>query len=103
MSAPEQATAPVVLRQIGVGEDGTPLYAYADRTPVVQPAPIRPARPIGAYVAAGVGGAVALSALALSAAILAIALAIGAVAVTICVLVLRSMWERYLADKEGKR
>lgn len=102
MSTPEQVTTGAVVRQIGVGEDGTPIFTYVDRTPVVQPTPIRSPRPVGAYVAAGVGGAVAVSALALSAAILAIAVSIGAVAVTICVIVLRSMWERYLADKEGK-
>ncbi|MFF4963244.1 hypothetical protein ACFY2Z_40990 [Streptomyces sp. NPDC001222] len=86
------AVAPVVLRQIGIGEDGSPLYAYADRTPVVQPAPVPASRPIGAYVAAGIGGAVALSFLAMAAALLAVAVAVGAVSVTICILVLRGMW-----------
>lgn len=94
--------APVVLRQIGVGEDGSPLYAYADRTPVQQPQPLPAARPIGAYVAAGIGGAAALTFLALAAAVLAVAVAVGAVSLTICTLVLRSMWERYMSEK-GER
>ena len=101
MSTEQRAeVAPVVLRQIGVGEDGNPLYAYADRTPVVQPAPIQAARPIGAYVAAGIGGAVALSFLAMAAALLAVAVAVGAVSVTICILVLRGMWREMQAGQK---
>lgn len=62
-----------------------------------QPAPVAPAvqprrHPVGLYVAAGIGGAVALSFLAMAAALLAVAVAVGAVAVTVCLLVLRSMW-----------
>jgi EamA domain-containing membrane protein RarD len=59
-----------------------------------QPAPAAPPtarRPVGLYVAAGIGGAVALSFLAMAAALLAVAVAVGAVAATVCVLVLRSM------------
>lgn len=99
----EQRTevAPVILRQIGVGEDGSPLYAYADRTPIVQPGPVPAARPIGAYVAAGIGGAVALSFLAMAAALLAVAVAVGAVSVTICILVLRGMWREMQANGKG--
>lgn len=87
------AVAPVVLRQIGVGEDGSPLYAYADRTPVVQPQPLPAVRPWGAYVALGIAGSVAVTFVAMAAALLAVAVAIGAVSVTVCVLVLRSMWQ----------
>lgn len=50
-------------------------------------------RPVGLYVAAGIGGAVALSFLAMAAALLAVAVAVGAVATTVCVLVLRSVWQ----------
>ncbi|MFD7995853.1 hypothetical protein [Streptomyces mexicanus] len=49
-------------------------------------------RPMGAYVALGIGGAVALTALAMAAALLAVAVAVGAVAATVCLLVLRSLW-----------
>ena len=92
--------APVVLRQIGVSAEGAPLYAYADRSPVVQPPPLRPARPVGLYVAAAIGGAVSLSFLALAAALLAVAVAVGAVSVTICILVLRGMWQDMQADRK---
>ncbi|MFJ8154832.1 hypothetical protein [Streptomyces sp. NPDC094468] len=62
-----------------------------------QPAPAAPApaprrHPVGLYVTAGIGGAVALSFLAMAAALLAVAVAVGAVAVTVCLLVLRAMW-----------
>lgn len=92
-----------VLRQIGVTEAGGPIYAYRDAGPIMQaPAPA-PARPWGAYVALGIGGAVAVSFLAMAAAILAIALAIGGVCATVCLLVLRSMWESYKADRKAER
>ncbi|WP_306186950.1 hypothetical protein [Streptomyces sp. MK5] len=55
------------------------------------PAPVVK-RPMGAYVALGIGGAVALTALAMAAALLAVAVAVGAVAATVCLLVLRSLW-----------
>lgn len=97
MTSRRGAEVAPVLRQIGVGEDGSPLYAYADRTPVVQPQPLPVARPVGAYVAAGIGGAVALTFLAMAAALLAVAVAVGAVSVTICILVLRGMWREMQA------
>ena len=56
------------------------------------PAPVPVRRPVGLYVAAGIGGAVALTALAMAAALLAVAVAVSAVAATVCLLVLRSMW-----------
>ncbi|MGQ5579702.1 hypothetical protein, partial [Streptomyces sp. ECR3.8] len=43
------------------------------------PAPVPARRPIGPYVAAGIGGAVALTFLAMAAALLAVAVAVGAV------------------------
>ncbi|MEU8765044.1 hypothetical protein [Streptomyces sp. NPDC048659] len=104
MTAEQGATdAPVILRQIGLSAEGAPLYAYEDRSPVVQPAPVQPARPIGVYVAAGIGGAVALGFLAMAAALLAVAVAIGAVSATVCLLVLRSMWQDIQAQKEKKK
>lgn len=66
-----------------------------------QPAPaLAPVhqRPIGAYVALGIGGAVALTGLAMAAALLAVAVAVGAISATVCLLVLRSMWN----DQKGK-
>lgn len=59
--------------------------------PVVQQATQQ--RPLGLYVAAGIGGAVALTFLAMAAALLAVAVAVGAVCATVCVLVLRSVWQ----------
>ena len=95
---PDQTPA---LRQVGIGADGQPLYAYRDAAPVVMPAPIAPARPWGAYIAlgaVGVGGVVALS---FAVAVVAVALSIGAVSLTICTLVLRSMWQHYQADRKS--
>lgn len=102
MTGARPESAPVILRQIGIGEHGEALYAYADRSPVVQAAPPVPARPWGAYIALGVLGTGAVVALSFAAAILAIALSIGAVSLTVCLLVLRSMWERYMADWPAK-
>lgn len=83
---------PTIIREIGISSDGKPLYAYVDRSPVAQPVPLQQTKPIGLYVAAGIGGAVAVSALAMAAAVLAIAVSVGAVSVTICVVILRSIW-----------
>ncbi|MGW6420452.1 hypothetical protein [Streptomyces sp. NPDC055055] len=98
----EQGTdaSPVILRQIGLSAEGAPLYAYADRSPVVQPAPVQLSRPIGVYAAAAIGGAVALGFLAMAAALLAVAVAIGAVSATVCLLVLRRMWQDVQNQKE---
>jgi hypothetical protein len=65
--------------------------AQAQQPQSAAPAPVQ--RPYGAYVALGIGGAVALSFLAMAAALLAVAVAVGAVATTVCVLVLRSVWQ----------
>ncbi|MBW8701870.1 hypothetical protein MBT84_19880 [Streptomyces sp. MBT84] len=70
--------------------------ATAQQQAVAQPAPvIAPRRPVGLYVAAGIGGAVALSFLAMAAALLAVAVAVGGTCATVCLLVLRSMWRDY--------
>ncbi|MFE0778799.1 hypothetical protein [Streptomyces sp. NPDC058861] len=104
MSTEQGATdAPVILRQIGLSAEGAPLYAYADRSPVAQPAPIKPSRPVGAYVAAGIGGAVAIGFLSMAAALLAVAVAVGAVSATVCLLVLRAMWQDLQNQKEKKK
>jgi hypothetical protein len=61
--------------------------------PTSAPPPPAPARrPLGLYVAAGIGGAIALTFLAMAAALLAVAVAVGGVCATVCLLVLRSMW-----------
>lgn len=108
MTAPTNPTpAPadhgLMVRQIGVTAEGAPVFAYRDNTPVVQTAPATPARPWGAYVALGIGASVAVTFLAMAAAILAIALAIGMVSLTICTMILRSMWESYKADRKAER
>lgn len=69
------------------------LAAQQATQPQQPPAPQRVQRPLGLYVAAGIGGAVALTFLAMAAALLAVAVAVGAVAATVCVLVLRSIWQ----------
>lgn len=63
----------------------------ASATPLNASAQQAKQRPIGLYVAAGIGGAVALTFLAMAAALLAVAVAVGAVCATVCLLVLRSM------------
>ncbi|MGW3114435.1 hypothetical protein [Streptomyces sp. NPDC001091] len=65
----------------------------------VPPAPRPAARPVSLYVAAGLGGAVALTALAMAAALLAVAVAVGAVCATVCLLVLRSIWQDMQAGR----
>lgn len=60
----------------------------AQQPPAI-PAPAQ--RPYGAYIALGIGGAVALTALAMAAALLAVAVAVGAVCATACLLVLKSL------------
>ena len=68
----------------------------ADSGKITQPSPPAPVqRPVGLYVAAGLGGAVALTGLALAAAVLAVAVAVGAVAATVCLLVLKSLLDDY--------
>lgn len=67
------------------------LLAAQQQQPAPAPVPAR--RPVGPYVAAGIGGAVALTFLAMAAALLAVAVAVGAVCATVCLLVLRSVWQ----------
>lgn len=68
------------------------LAAQQLQQPPQQPAP-QVQRPLGLYVAAGIGGAVALTFLAMAAALLAVAVAVGGVCATVCLLVLRSVWQ----------
>ncbi|MFE6482413.1 hypothetical protein ACFVGN_05660 [Streptomyces sp. NPDC057757] len=98
-------TEPVQRQQIGYDLAGNPMYAapvqYAP-APAAQPLAPIVARPWGAYIA---GGCLALVAFAIAAvvvalvvfgfAILSAVLALVAVALTICVVVLRSMWRDY--------
>jgi len=58
----------------------------------VQPAPVQQSSNVAKWVGLGIGGALALTPLAMAAAMFAIAVGISAVALTICVLVLRGMW-----------
>lgn len=62
-----------------------------------QTVPVR--HPYGLYVAAGIGGAVALTFLAMAAALLAVAVAVGAVCATVCLLVLRGLWADFQKGK----
>lgn len=68
-------------------------------TPVVQQTTQPARRPVGLYIAAGIGGAAALSFLAMAAALLAVAVAIGGVCATGCLLVLRGLWTDYQNQK----
>ena len=72
----------------------------AQAQPVAPLAPVQPPSNIPKWVGLGIGGALALTPLAMAAAMLAIAVGISAVALTICVLVLRGMWTQ--AQKENK-
>lgn len=100
---------PVTRQQIGYDLAGNPVYAslvqYGQATvgqqPVVPLQPIK-AHPWGAYIGLGCLGLVALVvvlllvlAVVFGFAILAAVLGLVAVALTICVLVLRSMWRDY--------
>lgn len=79
------------------------LAAQQAQQPALQaPAPVQH-RPIGPYVAAGIGGALALTALAMAAALLAVAVAVGAVCATACLLVLRSMLADYQRETRKGR
>lgn len=71
------------------------IAAQQQNQPQQQTAPAPVQRPYGAYVAAGIGGAVALTFLAMAAAVLAVAVAVGAVCATVCLLVLKSLLDDY--------
>lgn len=94
------------LVEIGIGADGSPLYAYRDTAPApVQPAPLVQ-RPWAAYAGAGCFALAALLIVAFVAVVLVLGLALGLVvlavavtALTICLLVLRSMWRDLRTDK----
>jgi hypothetical protein len=89
----------MVVRQIGMTADGTPLYAYRDTAPVVAVAPRR-AHPWGGYIALGVGAVAAVSMIAIAVTFLAIALTVGMISITICLLILRSVWTQMVGQKK---
>jgi hypothetical protein len=69
--------------------------AAQQQAPAPPSAPTTDRRPVGLYIAGGIGAAVALAFLAMAAAVLAVAVAVGAICATACVLVLRSMWRDF--------
>ncbi|GLP71056.1 hypothetical protein TUSST3_76760 [Streptomyces sp. TUS-ST3] len=79
------AAVQIALAAVELAKTAQPQQAAAPPPP-----PAR--RPLGLYVAAGIGGAVALTFLAMAAALLAVAVAVGGTCATVCLLVLRSMW-----------
>lgn len=60
------------------------------------PAPVKPSSSAGKWIAVGIAGSFLAVALAVS----MVAFAIGAVALTVCVLVLRSVWQQWQQEKE---
>lgn len=60
------------------------------------PAPAKPSSGAGKWLAIGVGA----SFLAVSLAVSMVAFAIGAVSLTVCVVVLRSVWQQWRQEKE---
>jgi uncharacterized membrane protein len=73
------------------------VQAQQPATPA--PAPSTDRRPVRLYIAAGIGGAIALTFLAMAAALLAVAVAVGAVCATAGLLVLKSMLNDYRKGK----
>lgn len=59
------------------------------------PPPVQPSGSAGKWIGIGIGG----SFLAVSLAVSAVAFAIGAVALTVCVVVLRSVWTDYQKNR----
>jgi hypothetical protein len=91
------ATPDADLVQIGIGDDGKPLYAYRQTAPTVMPAQLVQ-RPWAAYAAGGCGLLLALLVVAFTvvAIVIGFAIALGVLAVcmlalTICAVVLRSL------------
>ncbi|SCK37124.1 hypothetical protein H181DRAFT_03135 [Streptomyces sp. WMMB 714] len=76
-------------RQIGITEDGRPIYAWPSTQ--VAPAPQAPVQRSGGgagkWLAIGMGGSALLIAVAVS----AVAVAVSVVAVTVCLVVLRGV------------
>ncbi|QDN81814.1 hypothetical protein FNV64_45310 [Streptomyces sp. S1A1-7] len=97
-------TEPVERQQIGYDLAGNPMYAAPPVQYVQQPVQQQPLQPIkahpwGLYLGAGCFGLVALSVVVVliafivfGFAILAAVLGLVVVALTICILVLKSMW-----------
>lgn len=104
---------PVYRQQIGYDLAGNPMYApptLQQQATVAQqatvPLPDIKAHPWGAYAAAGCFGVLALGFvialivfLVLGLAVFAAVLALAVVSLTICTLVLRSMWRDYQRGK----
>lgn len=95
---PPATYEPPVQQPLGIDAEGRFIYPYPPSAPP-QPQASLVAHPWGAYIAGGCLAVVALTVLAVIGmallfgfAILASVLALVAVALTICVLVLRSMW-----------
>ncbi|MFJ2399839.1 hypothetical protein ACIOUE_00945 [Streptomyces xanthochromogenes] len=95
-----------VATQIGIGNDGQPLYAYRDPAPVA-PQQAIPVRPWGAYLGAGCLGVMALIAVVgivllfiLGLAVVAAALCVALIVVVICLRMLMGMWQEMRNPKE---
>ncbi|BBA99260.1 hypothetical protein RVR_5801 [Actinacidiphila reveromycinica] len=97
---PHQPASPdATLVQIGVDDQGGPLYAYRQTAPTVMPAPLVH-RPWGAYAALGCGFLFALTvvgvvlvAIVIGFAIALAVLAVCMVTLMICLVVLRGLWK----------
>ncbi|MFB7647149.1 hypothetical protein ACFC0S_16855 [Streptomyces sp. NPDC056084] len=95
-----------VATQIGIGNDGQPLYAYRDPAPVA-PQQAIPVRPWGAYLGAGCLGVIALALIVavgvlfvFGLAVVAMTLAVLAVVLVICLRMLMGMWQEMQNSKE---
>jgi predicted lipid-binding transport protein (Tim44 family) len=95
-----------VVTQIGIGNDGQPLYAYRDPSPV-PPQQAIPVRPWGAYLGAGCLGVMALIAVVgivllfiLGLAVVAAVLCVALIVVVICLRMLMGMWQEMQESKE---
>lgn len=90
---------PAPSQYLGTDASGHPVYGVPATQPV---APLQPivARPWGMYIAGGCAVAVVGFFLLIGLAIVALALGCVAVCLTICTLVLRSMWHDYQNEKD---
>ncbi|WP_330265309.1 hypothetical protein [Streptomyces griseorubiginosus] len=93
--AAREAEANTAAVQIALAAVELAKTAQAQTQQTPAPLPVAARRPVGLYVAAGIGGAIALTFLAMAAALLAVAVAVGGVCATVCLLVLRSMWAEF--------
>ncbi|MGI5515318.1 hypothetical protein [Streptomyces sp. CA-106131] len=105
MISPDRTPPTTQIQPIGMTTDGQPIYPWTATAPLIQQAPLK-AYPVGAYVAGGCLGVLALAvvgtvlvAVLIGLSIALVVLAIAVVALTICVLVLRSMWRDHLNNR----